>query len=439
MILDEQQGTQKQGAITQFLAENNGVVLAIYTTIAAFCTYSCMYAFRKPFSAAGFKTSPEMFGLDYKSALVIAQLLGYTLSKFVGIKIVSEMGKNSRALAIGVLIAIAELALLGFAVVSVQYKFLFMFLNGIPLGMVWGLVFSYLEGRKFTELMGAGLCASFIFASGFVKTVGKTLTVDYGVSEFWMPFATGLIFALPMILFVWLLSQVPDPSEEDIRLRTKREPMNGQQRWAFFKTFAPGLVLLIITYMFLTAFRDFRDNFMNEVLNAVGFQNQPEIFTKTETPVTIGVLVLLGLIMFIQSNRRALLVNHIVIFLGLVTAGLSTYLYQAGLISPIVWIMLTGFATYVAYIPFNCILFERLIATFKYVSTAGFLIYISDSFGYLGSVGVLFYKNFGQKDLSWLKFFINFNYILSIMGGAFVLLALVYFTRKKVPTTVVAQ
>jgi hypothetical protein len=49
----------------------------------------------------------------------------------------------------------------------------------------------------------------------------------------------------------------------------------------------------------------------------------------------------------------------------------------------------------------------------------------------LGSIGVLFYKNYGQKDLSWLKFFINFNYIMSIMGGVFVLLSLVYFTRKK--------
>jgi hypothetical protein len=419
-----------QNALTRWLAGNE-IALAIFGGLVAFCTYSAMYAFRKPFTAAGFEDSPGMFGLDFKMAMVISQAIGYTLSKFAGIKIVSEMGKKSRALGILVLVGIAELALLGFGAVPVSYKFIFLFLNGIPLGMVWGLVFSFLEGRKFTEAMGAALCASFIFASGFVKTVGKKLILDYGVSDYWMPFATGAVFMVPLILFVWLLSQMPEPSEEDIKLRTKREPMNGKQRAAFFKTFAPGLVLLIVTYVILTAFRDFRDNFMNEILSAMGYGEQPEIFTKTETPVALVVLVLLAFLMFIKNNRHALLLNHLIIFIGLITAGISTWLYQKGIISPITWIMATGFATYAAYIPFNCLLFERLIAAFKYVSTAGFLIYVADSFGYLGSLGVNVYKGYGQKDLSWIDFFVMGNYTLSIVGGFFVLLALIYFMTKK--------
>ncbi|MFX8554498.1 DUF5690 family protein, partial [Acinetobacter baumannii] len=68
----------------------------------------------------------------------------------------------------------AWLTLFCFAVVPVPYNFIFMFLNGLPLGMIWGLVFSYLEGRTFTDLMGAILATSFIFASGFAKFVGKT-------------------------------------------------------------------------------------------------------------------------------------------------------------------------------------------------------------------------------------------------------------------------
>ena len=113
-----------------------------------------MYAFRKPFSAASYEGIDDMWGLSFKSAIVIAQVLGYTLSKFIGIKVVSEMGRNSRGVALLVLIGLAQLALLGFAVVPVKFKFLFLFLNGIPLGMVWGLVFSFLEGRRFTEIMG---------------------------------------------------------------------------------------------------------------------------------------------------------------------------------------------------------------------------------------------------------------------------------------------
>jgi MFS family permease len=389
-----------------------------------------MYAFRKPFTASGYDDVQDMWGLKFKSAIVIAQVLGYTLSKFIGIKVVSEMGRNKRGLAILALIAISEVALLGFAVVPVEIKFLFLFLNGIPLGMVWGLVFSFLEGRRYTELMGAGLCTSFIFASGFVKTVGKFLMVN-GVSEFWMPAATGLVFALPMVFFVWMLGLLPNPNAEDVALRTERLPMKGPERKAFFKKFAFGLTALIIFYVALTAFRDFRDNFMAELLTALGFGETPGIFTATEVPVTIGVLVLLAFLMFIKNNMRALMINHIIIAFGALVVGASTWLFHNESISAVWWIILTGFGAYTSYIPFNCILFERLIAAFKYPSNAGFLIYLADAFGYLGSVTVLLYKDFFVSELDWVTFFTYACYGVSGSGILFTTAALVYFQRKK--------
>ncbi len=389
-----------------------------------------MYAFRKPFTASGYDDVQDMWGLKFKSAIVIAQVLGYTLSKFIGIKVVSEMGRNKRGLAILALIAISEVALLGFALVPVEIKFLFLFLNGIPLGMVWGLVFSFLEGRRYTELMGAGLCTSFIFASGFVKTVGKFLMVN-GVSEFWMPAATGLVFALPMVFFVWMLGLLPNPNAEDVALRTERLPMKGPERKAFFKKFAFGLTALIIFYVALTAFRDFRDNFMAELLTALGFGETPGIFTATEVPVTIGVLVLLAFLMLIKNNMRALMINHIIIAFGALVVGASTWLFHNESISAVWWIILTGFGAYTSYIPFNCILFERLIAAFKYPSNAGFLIYLADAFGYLGSVTVLLYKDFFVSELDWVTFFTYACYGVSGSGILFTTAALVYFQRKK--------
>lgn len=417
--------------ITDRLANAPGLVLSLYAIVAAFSTYSCMYAFRKPFTATGYDGVEDLLGLKFKSAIVIAQVLGYTLSKFIGIKVVSEMGRNSRGRAILILVLIAELALLGFALVPVKLKFLFLFLNGIPLGMVWGLVFSFLEGRRYTELMGAGLCASFIFASGFVKTVGKSLLIA-GVPEFWMPAATGAVFALPMVLFVWLLGLLPNPNAEDIDMRTERLPMDSAKRKAFFKQFAFGLTVLIIFYVALTAFRDFRDNFMAELLTALGFGEKPEIFTATEVPVTLGVLALLGSIMFIRNNMRALMVNHLIIGLGAVMVGASTWLFHQGSIDAITWIILTGFGAYTSYIPFNCILFERLIAAFKYPSNAGFLIYLADAFGYLGSVLVLLYKDFFAVELDWVTFFTFACYVVSGIGVLFTTAAFVYFQKRGV-------
>ena len=125
-----------------------------------------MYAFRKPISAGTFE-GMELVGIGYKTVLITSQVIGYTLSKFIGIKYVSEVSPSRRAISILVLIGMAEVFLLLFGAVPAPYNFVMLFLNGLPLGMVFGLVLRYLEGRRMTEALSAGLCASFIVSSLF--------------------------------------------------------------------------------------------------------------------------------------------------------------------------------------------------------------------------------------------------------------------------------
>ena len=143
----------------------------VWALLSAFGTYFCMYAFRKPFTAAGFDEIAFM-GIPLKSLFVTSQILGYTISKFLGIKVISEMPPQNRAKTLLLLIGAAELALVLLAVVPTPWNALFMFLNGIPLGMVFGLVMGFLEGRRITEALSAGLCTSFILADGATKSVG---------------------------------------------------------------------------------------------------------------------------------------------------------------------------------------------------------------------------------------------------------------------------
>src|SRR3546814_19974321 len=92
-----------------------------------------MYAFRKAISAATFEGQQELWQVDYKVWLVIAQVIGYTISKFYGIRFVSELVSRRRAVSILVLIGIAWFALLAFAVVPAPWNILLLFMHGLPL------------------------------------------------------------------------------------------------------------------------------------------------------------------------------------------------------------------------------------------------------------------------------------------------------------------
>jgi hypothetical protein len=59
--------------------------------------------------------------------------------------------------------------------------------------------------------------------------------------------------------------------------------------------------------------------------------------------------------------------------------------------------------------------------------------YLADSFGYLGSVCLLLFKNFVPLDISLLEFFIRFSYVTAFACATGIIVPLVYFsaTAKK--------
>lgn len=395
--------------------------------IAAFSAYFAMYAFRKPFAAATFADHASILGgLDYKTVLLIAQVLGYALSKLIGIRVIAEFGRRGRALAILGLIVTSWLALLLFAVVPAPWNVACMFLNGLPLGMIWGLVFSYVEGRRVSEVLGAVLCASFIISSGAVKSVA-VLVMGWGVSEAWMPAITGALFFPLLLVSLVLLERMPPPDAHDEAERTARVPMLKEDRAAFLRNYGLAMALLVSGYVLLTAMRDFRDNFAAELWEAMGYGGIASVFSASELPVAAVALAGLGALMLIRDNMRALLAMHAIIFAGAVLLGLSTLAFQMGLLSPLPYMILTGAGLYFAYTPFNAMLFDRMIAAIGHAGNAGFLIYIADSSGYVGSVALLLYRSFGAPTMDWLPFYIDCAYWTAVAVALLTLCSALYF------------
>lgn len=401
----------------------------IYAAVSVFLAYTMIFGFRKSFTVATFDDI-TVAGYSYKTLLVISQVLGYMLAKFYGVKYIAELKRTGRGRVIIILTGIAWLSWLGFALVPVPYNIVFLFINGFPLGMLWGVVFSYIEGRRGTDFIGATLAVSFIFASGFVRSAAGWLMLHFGVTEFWAPFCTGLLFAGPLLLFIYLMEKIPPPDVDDVTDRMERTPMSKAQRNTFVRSLLPGLAACILIYTFATIFRDIRDNFGAEMWKEMGFFNQPAIFSKTETPITLVILVLIGSMVMIRNSYKALITAHVFIGIGFLLAGLSTLAFIGGNLPPVWWMTVVGLGLYMVYIPFNAVFFERLIATFRYAGNVGFLIYLADSFGYVGSVGVLFAKEVFKVKLNWVDFFSNSVMALSAIGLFLTLFSAIYFAQK---------
>jgi len=402
--------------------------------VGAFLCYTGMYAVRKSF-LAGQYLDMEFYGMDFKTVLVISQVLGYMFSKFVGIKLVSEMTTTKRSVTLVTLIGFGLAMLLAFAILPVNLKPYALFLNGLPLGMVFGLVFSYLEGRKNTELLAAALSATFIFSTGFVKTIGVWLMQDFGVGEFVMPFLTGLIFFPLFLVAVRMLSVSEQRSAEDLSLRSERTPMNAEQRGAFLRKH--GLVFggLVVVYILLTVVRDFRDNFMVEFWAELGMQSNPELITLTEIPVAVLVLMMAAFGVLIRDNRKAFNYGIYLSILCCVGIVLLSWLFEKGLISPIWWMIANGVGLYLPYILFHCLIFERFVALLRFSGNVGFLFYTADALGYTGSVGVMLFKEFSDSQVTWINFLGDLNQLAGVIMTIVCVLTLflLQYKSKKQP------
>jgi hypothetical protein len=400
------------------LTRASGPVFTAYAIAAAFGVYFCMYAFRKPFDAVTFAGARFWHTpVDLKTACVIAQIVGYTLSKYLGTKFCAEVRAGRQALLLIGLVGVAEFGLLLFAVLPPDGKAAAMVLNGLPLGMVWGLVVRYLEGRRSSETLVAGLSCSFIIAGAVTRDVGRDLVMrQWGVAEAWMPFVTGALFLAPFLATVWLLDRLPPPSAADVAARAPRSTMDGARRRAFLAYFGSGFVLLLVGYFFLTAFRDFRDHYAAELFTSLGLADQHAIFSRTEQWALFGAIATLAGLNLIADHRHALGAVYAVIVAGFALVGAATLAFRQGMLSGGDWMAWVGVGLYLAYAPYGAVLFERMMAASRFAGTSVFAIQLADGIGYTGSVLVQLYRDLVHGDVDRLAFIIPYAYVVSVAG-----------------------
>ena len=367
-------------------------------------SYSLVYALRKPFTAATFD-GLDFFGMDYKTATSIVQIFGYFLAKLIGIKVISELKKENRLKFIILSVAVAEASLVLFGLLPRPFNVFALFFNGLSLGCMWGVIFSFLEGRRVTDLLASLMGLSIAISSGTAKSAGLYVMDGLHISEFWMPAFIGA-FAFPLLsLLGWLMTRLPQPTEADKALRTERVTLDGRARRSLFKSFMPVLVLLFGANLFITVMQDIKEDFLVKILDVEAAGLSSWAFAKVDAVVTLIILFIFSLLSMVRSNVKALCLLLALVTCGTATLGLVACHYDTLRLSPIVWLFVQSLSLYTVYLSFQTLFFERFIACFKIKGNVGFFIITLDFIGYTGTVAVLVVKEFFSPDINWLDFY----------------------------------
>lgn len=80
-------------------------------------------------------------------------------------------------------------------------------------------------------------------ASGAAKSIAASV-LKAGITESWMPALCGAFSAVAFIFFIFMLDAVPDPSAEDLKVRSERKTMTQAEARTFLVRWAPGLIMV---------------------------------------------------------------------------------------------------------------------------------------------------------------------------------------------------
>jgi hypothetical protein len=249
-----------------------------------------------------------------------------------------------------------------------------------------------------------------------------------------------LLFAPALVVFVAMLGCVPPPDGRDVAARSERQPMLAADRRAFFKRYAPGLLGVMGMYLVVTVLRSIRADFAREIWIGLGYGEHPERFTTSEIMVGLGVMALTGLSVLVRDNRRAFFSAMAVSMLGLLLIPAVLVGRGYGL-DGFSFMVLVGLGLYLPYVAVHTTIFERLIAMTGDRANIGFLMYLTDAFGYLGYITVMLgHRAFaaegsGAAGAGLLGFFEAACWAMSAVGVVCLLVCWMYFARYTSPTT----
>eukprot|EP00951_Prasinocladus_malaysianus_P001080 scaffold7634_cov51-Prasinocladus_malaysianus.AAC.2 len=324
-----------------------------------------------------------------ETALGFFQLVGYAISKMLAVKIVPESIQHRVSVFLVLILACLELSMLLLAIIPLDYKILATFLAGLPAGLVWGFIVSYLEGRRTSDVMLVSLSISYIVSNSPIDAIGNAL-IGAGMQPIWVPAAIGALTAPIFLLCVWLLHQLPPPSNEDVAERLERTAMNHSQRLVFTQSWGLGLLAILGAQLMLVTYKEVRATAKLMIMTTpVNYGLDADSMAFLDLLVGLSVLIPISALVFVRSNAAATFASFCWMAAGSATLMvaciiLSTYTDMNAKI----YYALTGIGCMMGYVPFSSTLFERMLPYTGERGTITFPMALADAISYTAVVGV---------------------------------------------------
>ncbi len=394
----------------------------------ALLSYSLVYALRKPFTAAEFE-GLTAWGMDYKVAVSIIQLIGYAASKLLGIKFISELKPEGRLKFIIGSAAMSEISLIAFGILPLPYNIAALFFNGLSLGCMWGVIFSFLEGRRTTDMLASIMGTSMALSSGIAKSLGLYTINELHVSEFWMPALIGAV-AFPLLCLAgWILTRLPKPTASDMASRSERVSLDKRGRMELFKRFMPLLTMLFAANLLLTVQRDIKEDFIVRIIDVDTVSSW--VFAQTDSIATLLMLGIFAILAFSNNHAKVLCSLLALSTAGMCVLALIGANYHSLALPAGIWLLLQSVCLDIAYLSFQTIFFERFIACFRIKGNVGFFIVTIDFFGYAGTLALLLFKELHATGIDWLTFYNGMSTCIGTACCMAFIGSMIYIIRAK--------
>jgi len=433
------------------MADNPNLSL-IVTSLAASVAYLYLMMLRFPMlepTVNASRLSPVFHkpipgvALNWKSFMVISFQIGYFLGKIPAVCLTSKLKPWSRLRSMIFVSVFSFVTMVAFfSLLPAMFEGVMLCLGAMVMASLFGIISQYLEGRQFTEIMVSFLSLTLMLGRPLADLLARMMSEKHVAPEK-IPPIIGVMFLPICLLAMFVLDTVPPPTARDAGRRAERRPISYRVGWKFVNEYSFGILLTVISYTVICAFRNYREYFASDIYShTLNRDLNSWHYVALEFPAAAIVFICISLLARIKNNRFAFFMIIGIVSFGAILIVVVTYMYQNAMLSSdkvtagFIWIECIATGTYLMYIPTGFLLFDRLIACTDFAGTVVFLINSADVFGQLGSLAVVLYHDLQtnpQDSAHYHQFYVDMIYPLLSLVLILNLLIFSYFFVKLDP------